>query len=137
MRKLIIAATTIAALAVPSVSMAAYTGNHEVDTNYSASYIDAYGPSGPNVLLTCNGVHEVTTNQAGATILVQDKMNCAFTSPTTGKRVRVFQPNQPLNWLASYGGWNSDFNGASATSMVGQANENGEAFKAVATYPDS
>ena len=137
MRKLIIAATTIAALAVPAISMAAYTGNKEVDTNYSASYVDSYGPTGTN-LLTCNGVHETTTDKTGAVILVQDKMNCAVTSPTTGKRVRAFQPNQPLTLGNGFGGgWNSDFNGASATSMVGHANANGEAFTATATYPNS
>lgn len=133
MRKLILAATSVAVLAAPAVSMAAHstTVTSRVNTPYSApSYTDASGGN----KFTCNGVHEVKVGKTAASSFTIDKFHCKITDPTTGKKVAQFTSNQPINWLTSYGGWNSDYNGASATSMVATPNATGTGFSAVAHY---
>lgn len=132
MRKLIIAATTIATLAVPAVSMAANTQTTRVDTPYTASYVDQYGTGQQT---TCKGTHEVKTAKNPANSFVIDKFQCTLTSPTTGKPVAVFAPFASLSEANFGDGWASDYNGVLSTSLVGHANSKGTGFSAIATYP--
>ena len=136
MRKLIIAATTIATLAVPAVSMAAHSTvvPSRTMTPYTAQYNDQYGPVADQFNIV--GTHIVKVARNPANSFVEDKMTVKITDPTTGKPAPEFAnvAGQTISWPA---GWNSDFNGASATSMVAHINAKGTGFTAIATYPVS
>lgn len=141
MRKIILAATSIAVLAAPAVSMAAHstTVTSRTSTPYTANYTDTYGSADQGQQLICNGVHVVKVGKTADQSFVVDKFHCkvATAGNTTpkGNRTAPFAPGQDLT-LSSFGsGWNSDFNGVAATSLVGHANDKGNAFSAVATYP--
>lgn len=140
MRKLILAATSVAVLAAPAVSMAAHsnTVTSRTNTPYTASYTDTYGSADKGQQLTCAGIHEVKVGKTAAASFVIDKFHCKVSTPgsTTlkGNRQAPFTPNQPLTMSDFGSGWNSDFTGAAATSLVGHANANGTGFSAIATY---
>lgn len=139
MRKIILAATSIAVLAAPAVSMAAHstTVTSRVNTPYTAFYTDTYGTADGGMQLTCNGVHEVKIGKTADKSFAIDKFNCKVSLVGTaakGNRTAPFTPNQQLTMSSFGSGWNSDFNGAPATSLTGQANAKGNAFSAVATY---
>jgi hypothetical protein len=140
MRKIILAATSVAVLAVPAVSMAGNThvATSRVNTPYTAFYTDTYGAADQGMQLTCSGVHEAKVGKTAAASFVIDKFHCKVSLVGTtakGNRVAPFAPNQHLTMSDFGSGWNSDFNGAAATSLIGQANANGNGFSAVATYP--
>ena len=63
-----------------------------------------------------------------------DKFHCKITDPATGKPVAAVHQRPPIRLIDWPAGWNSDFNGASATSMVAHTNAKGTGFSAVATY---
>ena len=132
MRKIIIAATTVATLAAPAVSMAAnsHVATSRVNTPYNVSYAD---PSAGNTF-TCNGMHEVKVGKTPQASFVIDKFHCKITSPTTGKPAAQLPGNATIDW-ATKGGWASDVTGALATSMIAHSNAKGTGFSAVATYP--
>lgn len=133
MRKLIIAATTIAALAVPAVSMAANNVvTSRVNTPFTASYVDTWGTGAQT---TCSGIHEVKVGKTAATSFVIDKEHCQLTVPGTTKPDKVFAPFQSLSEANFGDGWASDYNGVMSTSVVGHANANGSGYSIIATYP--
>lgn len=137
MRKIIIAATTVAALAVPAISTAANVATSHITTPYTASYTDTYGAADQGLQLTCKGVHDVKIGKTADASFAIDKFHCKVSSVGTtpkGNRQAPFAPNQQLTMSSFGSGWNSDFNGAAATSLTGQANAKGNAFSAVATY---
>jgi hypothetical protein len=140
MRKLILAATSVAVLAAPAVSMAAHSTvqTSRVNSPYSVSYTDTYGAADQGMQLTCNGVHEVKIGKTAANSFDIDKFHCKVSLVGTtpkGNRVAPFTPNQQLTMSSFGSGWNSDYNGVAATGLTGQANAKGNAFSAVATYP--
>jgi hypothetical protein len=134
MRKLIIAATTVAALAAPAVSMAAHSTvvPSRTMTPYTAQYTDSYGPAADQFNIV--GTHIVKVAKQASNSFVEDKFTVKITDPATGKPAPEFASvaGQTIAWPA---GWNSDFNGASATSMSAHINAKGTGFTAVATYP--
>jgi hypothetical protein len=136
MRKIIIAATTVAALAAPAVSMAAnsHVATSRVNTPYTAQYVDASGPGTETFSIA--GVHEVKVAKNAANSFVKDKFTVRITDPA-GKPFAEFanQAGTTISWPA---GWASDSPvdlGNIATSMVAHINAKGTGFTAVATYP--
>ncbi len=133
MRKIIIAATTIATLAVPAVSMAAHSTvvPSRTISPYTAQYVDGSGPG--TETFTISGTHIVKVAKQASNSFVEDKMSVKITDPS-GKPFAEFadQAGATINWPA---GWNSDYNGVSATKMVAHINAKGTGFTAVATYP--
>ena len=134
MRKIIIAATTVAALAVPAISMAA---NSTVvkSSPKTASYVDPV----THAQTDCTVIRVVKTGPNGYVI---DREHCKLTATTTnakGKTVTrpdaVFGSFQSLSESNFGNGWASDYDGQMSTSLVGHANANGTGFSIVATYP--
>ena len=100
-------------------------------------YTDTYGAADQRLQLTCKGVHDVKIGKTADASFAIDKFHCKVSSVGTtpkGNRQAPFAPNQQLTMSSFGSGWNSDFNGAAATSLTGQANAKGNAFSAVATY---
>ncbi len=134
MRKIIAAATTVAALVAPAVSMAAKSTvvPSRTVSPYTAQYTDTYGPAADQFSIVGN--HIVKVAKLASNSFVEDKFTVRITDPVTGKPAAEFanQAGQSIAWPT---GWNSDFNGASATSMQVQINAKGTGFTAVALYP--
>ena len=138
MRKLIIAATTIATLAVPAVSMAANNvATSRTNTPFTAHYVDPVTLAQTD----CAGTHEVKVGKTAGASFVIDKEHCKLTNTATtasgkqGKPDKVFAPFQSLSEANFGDGWASDYNGAMSTSLIGSANATGTGFSIVATYP--
>jgi hypothetical protein len=136
MRKLIIAATTVAALAVPAVSMAAQSTvvPSRTMTPYTAQYTDSYGPAADQFNIV--GTHIVRVAKNPANSFVEDKFTVKITDPATGKPAPEFASSagKTITWPA---GWASDSTvdpGAPATSMIAHINAKGTGFTAIATY---
>ena len=134
MRKLILAATSVAVLAAPAISMAAHSTvvPSRVNTPYTAQYVDGSGPGTETFSIA--GVHEVKVAKVAANSFVKDKMTVRIT--LAGKPYAEFadQAGQTINWPT---GWASDSPvdlGAPATSMVAHINAKGTGFTAVASY---
>lgn len=136
MRKIILAATSVAVLAAPAVSMAAHSTvvPSRTVTPYTAQYTDSYGPAADQFSIIGKHIVKVAKNPANSSVV--DKFTVRITDPTTGKPAAEFL-NDAGQTIAWPGGWNSDFNGASATSMSAHINAKGTGFTAVATYPVS
>lgn len=139
MRKIIIAATTVAALAVPAISMAnIHVPTSRTSAPFTASYVDVYGTGAQT---DCVGTHVVKVGKTADKSFVIDKEHCKLTYPigsTTGKPGKpdkVFQPNQVLVMSSFGSGWASDANGVAATSLNGIASGNGAGFSITTEYP--
>jgi hypothetical protein len=131
----LISAVAMSALVIPSVASAnasnlrpggptgttigtSQGGKNMQTTQYKAVYTDpVMGP------VSCAGVHQVSK------AAVQDSWTCASTtaSPLTG--VSAGQSITTANF-----GWNSDFNGAGATSLAMTVSADGLSETGVATY---
>ena len=136
MRKVILAATSVAVLAAPAVSMAAHstTVTSRTMTPYTAQYVDSYGPAADQFNIV--GTHIVNVAKNPTNSFVEDKFTVKITDPATGKPAAEFanQAGQTINWP---GGWASDSSvepGAPATSMVAHINAHGTGFTAIAKY---
>ena len=136
MRKLILAATSVAVLAAPAVSMAAHSTvvPSQTMTPYTAQYTDSYGPAADQFNIV--GTHIVKVAKQASNSFVEDKFTVKITDPATGKPAPEFASfaGQTINWPA---GWASDSPvdlGAPATSMVAHINAKGTGFTAVANY---
>jgi hypothetical protein len=136
MRKIIIAATTIATLAVPAVSMAANSAVVKSPPK-AASYVDPV----THAQTDCTVIRVVRTGLNGYVI---DREHCKLTTSITnakGKTVTrpdaVFAPFKSLSEANFGNGWASDYDGQMSTSLVGHANADGTGFSIVATYPVS
>ena len=136
MRKIIAAATTLAVLAVPAVSMAAHSTvvPSRTMTPYTAQYTDSYGPAADQFNIV--GTHIVKVAKNPANSFVEDKMVVKITDPTTGKPAPEFasQAGQTINWPAAWASDSPADPGAIATSMVAHINAKGTGFTAIAKY---
>jgi hypothetical protein len=130
MRKFIIVAASLAALALPTVALAGTgtqygssasggaSGNGTQVTHYSVPYSDPlFGP------VSCTGVHQVKQNKAP-----QDSFTC---TSTTGSPLTNSSPGQPV---AAPWGWYSDYNGLFTNNLTGTVSADGMSYTAVATY---
>ena len=135
MRKLIIAATSIAALAVPAVATSLASAAVPVSPITVTPYHVTYGDSewGP---ISCDGLHTVVTGKLASTT---DTFTCVS---TTGKALTGLKPLQHVT-LATVGGWGSDYSGTdggmfwygkTAKSLDGLVSLNGKSIAAVAAY---
>jgi hypothetical protein len=135
MRKFIVAITAVAALAAPAAALANasnipgnVTGtvpgstqgakNNQV-TQYKAAYSDYFFGG-----VSCSGTHHATATGSF------DSFTC---TSTTGKPLTNVAPNQSLS-LATFGGWNSDYDAQPATIFTGTVSPNGMSYTAVANY---
>ncbi len=100
MRKLIAAATTLAVLAVPAVSMAANTTvvPSRTMTPYTAQYIDSYGPVADQFNIVGTHIVKVAKNRSNS--FVKDKFTVKITDPATGKPAPEFASlaGQTIPW---------------------------------------
>ena len=107
MRKLILAATSVAVLAAPAVSMAAHSTvvPSRTITPYTAQYTDSYGPAADQFNIV--GTHIVKVAKQPANSFVEDKFTVKITDPATGKPAPEFASfaGQTIAWPA---GWASD-----------------------------
>ena len=140
MRKIIIAATTVATLAAPAVSMAANSHVATSRVEHAVHRQSTYDGTRP-LVDTCSSATACTRSKSARPrpsqlrarqVPLQDH---EADHGGTGQARRCSSPpvSTTINWLTTYGGWNSDFNGASATSMSAHVNANGSGFSAVAT----
>ena len=85
MRKIILAATSVAVLAAPAVSMAAHSTvvPSRTMTPYTAQYTDSYGPAADQFNIV--GTHIVKVAKNPANSFVEDKFTVKITDPATGK----------------------------------------------------
>jgi hypothetical protein len=112
--------------------MAGASGNGTQVTHYSIGYNDVYG-FGP---VSCTGVHQVQTK--GKVTTTTESFTCTSTDPS-GSPLSGVAPNETVTLPGGGGqgtipGWNSDFDGAPASTFSATVSSNGMSYTAVATY---